>query len=139
MTTIQPFEIVGAQNEPLVYIARTGFIPNRLLKRVQYETVSEEKGIEYVKMANGRELTQANILELTGNDTVVIQPYPAMPVWQLLTFKKVVKLATSMGQGQLRWNGELMNDSPVVDFDYQDSSFEADMKNISNFMLAHNK
>lgn len=128
------------QKEPQVYLHETSFMPARLAGRDITKAISEEEFNRYLEMAEGKVITEENINDITGNDILISLPYPAMPTFKITTYKKVVDLKCSMGQGHLVWaDGELVARCPVVDFDYQDAVFDEDMKAVTNFMLLNNK
>lgn len=131
---------IPAQKEPQVYLHETSFIPGRLAGRGVTTTISEEEFNRYLEMSGGKVITEENINDITGNDILISLPYPAMPTYKITTYKKLVDLKCSMGQGVLVWaDGESVTRSPVVDFDYQDAVFDEDMSAVTNFMLFNNK
>lgn len=131
---------VPAQKEPQVYLHDTSFIPGRLAGRGVTKAISEEEFNRYLEMSEGKVITDENINDITGNDILISLPYPAMPTFKMTTYKKVVDLKCSMGQGVLVWaDGESVSRSPVVDFDYQDEVFDEDLAAVTNFMLFNNK
>lgn len=131
---------IPEQKEPQVYLHETSFIPGRLAGRGFTKAISEEEFNRYLEMSGGKVITEENIDAITGNDILISLPYPAMPTFKMTTYKKVVDLKCSMGQGVLVWaDGEEVVASPVVDFDYQDNAFDEDMAAIANFMLFNNK
>lgn len=131
---------IPAQKEPQVYLHETSFIPGRLSGRGVTKAVSEEEFNRYLEMSGGKVITDENINDITGNDILISRPYPAMPTYKVTTYKKLVDLKCSMGQGVLVWaDGEPVTRSPVVDFDYQDAVFDEDMSAVTNFMLFNNK
>lgn len=131
---------IPAQKEPQVYLHETSFIPGRLSGRGVTKAVSEEEFNRYLEMSGGKVITDENINDITGNDILISRPYPAMPTYKVTTYKRLVDLKCSMGQGVLVWaDGEPVTRSPVVDFDYQDAVFDEDMSAVTNFMLFNNK
>ena len=131
---------VPAQKEPQVYLHDTSFIPGRLAGRGVTKAISEEEFNRYLEMSEGKVITDENINDITGNDILISLPYPAMPTFKMTTYKKLVDLKCSMGQGALVWaDGEPVVRCPVVDFDYQDKTFDEDMVALTNFMLFNNK
>lgn len=131
---------VPEQKEPQVYLHETSFIPGRLAGRGFTKAISEEEFNRYLEMSGGKVITEENIDAITGNDILISLPYPAMPTFKMTTYKKVVDLKCSMGQGVLVWaDGEEVVASPVVDFDYQDNAFDEDMSAVTAFMLFNNK
>lgn len=131
---------IPEQKEQQAYLRKSSFIPGRLAGRGVTKEITEQEFNRYLELAGGKVISDENIDELTGNDILISLPYPAMPTFKMTTYKKVVDLKCSMGQGVLVWaDGEEVVASPVVDFDYQDAAFDEDMSAVSAFMLFNNK
>ena len=94
---------VPAQKEPQVYLHDTSFIPGRLAGRGVTKAISEEEFNRYLEMSEGKVITDENINDITGNDILISLPYPAMPTFKITTYKKLVDLKCSMGEGDLVW------------------------------------
>ena len=137
MTTSITWEIVGTQTAPKVYLANVCLIPKRLMGREITTDISESLAAH---LSSGCiELNAATLPDLNGNDTILFAPGHGRKSWHTLTFKKLVEMRTSMGEGALYANDQPVAGSPVLDFDWQDAEFDETMDLVSNFMLHHNK
>ena len=92
---------IPEQKEQQVYLRKSSFIPGRLSGRGVTKAISEEEFNRYLEMSGGKVITEENIDAITGNDILISLPYPAMPTFKMTTYKKVVDLKCSMGQGVL--------------------------------------
>lgn len=138
MTKNHPaFEYNTVSTAPVYYIMETGFIPRSLMGREISRPIKDDEYAAYA--AKAVVMTAEKVNKITGNDILLFPPHAGVPQ-TLVTFKPKVTMVCSMGQGILKWDdGEPVEGSPVVDFDYQDASFDADYNACLNYMLKYNK
>lgn len=96
------------------------YIPERLIERMEYKPVTED----YVA-AYGRRVFEfkPGTTQITGNDRILLRtPEGIVEVY----FHPIVDIKSVMGEGFLIEcaTGQVVEGSPVIDYDYQDGDFE---------------
>jgi len=129
------FEVFENSVESNVYILDSGFLSRKLAPRAVYKNITKEY---YNTLAvNAKVIDNPSLL--TGNDMVIYKPYHGCKEYQLLTFKQVVTMVTTMGEGFLKCaDGGIVTGTPICDFDYQDSTFEYNIGIMQAFMAHYN-